>query len=180
MKPQEIQILSQACRMAGIDAGTITPENPFSKSGKVAGLIQAAVSEIAPEQAARWRVDAGGSLSVATLAEMQSGEPLSEAAMNDLWNHDPAFVVDRQKEQQQQEQAVIQQMEKRTAELRLKNTMRQTNGNETEARRVIEAEDANEAKRQEQQQVAAQHARELEQRLAQQRNEARRMSGVLS
>ena len=62
-------------------------------------MIQAAVAEFAPEQAAKWRCDAGGGLSVQTLSEMQSGGELSDAAMSDLWLHDPVFVADKQREQ---------------------------------------------------------------------------------
>ena len=62
-------------------------------------MIQAAVAEFAPEQAAKWRCDAGGGLSVQTLAEMQSGGELNQSAINHLWLHDPVFVVDKQREQ---------------------------------------------------------------------------------
>ena len=44
---------------AGVDATKIQPDNPFSKSGETASMLQAAVSEINPAQAARWCVDAG-------------------------------------------------------------------------------------------------------------------------
>ena len=81
MSPEEIQILNQACQMAGIDAFKISPVNPFEKSGGTATLLQGAVAEVDPEQAAKWRVAAGGSLSIATLAEMQSGQPLSQKAV---------------------------------------------------------------------------------------------------
>ena len=88
MTDQEIQILADACRMAGIDATKIKPENPFERSGKTADFLQAAVAEIDPVQAAKWRVAAGGSLSLATMAELQAGDELSAAAQQDLWNHD--------------------------------------------------------------------------------------------
>ena len=60
--------------MAGVDASKISPVNPFEKSGGTATLLQGAVAEVNPEQAAKWRVAAGGSLSIATLAEMQTGQ----------------------------------------------------------------------------------------------------------
>ena len=78
--PKQIQLLNRACKMAGIDSSKISPSNPFEKSGSTAGMLQAAISEIDPAQAARWRVAAGGSLSVATMAELQGGEELSAAA----------------------------------------------------------------------------------------------------
>jgi len=99
MTPKEIQILQRACQVARIDASKIKPENPFTKSGSTATLLQAAVGEFAPEQAAKWRCEAGGGLSVQTLSEIQAGGDLSDAAMNDLWLHDHQFVADRRREQ---------------------------------------------------------------------------------
>ena len=64
MTPQEIRILNQACQMAGIDSSKISPSNPFEKSGGTAKMLQAAVGELDPAQAARWRVAAGSSLIV--------------------------------------------------------------------------------------------------------------------
>ena len=81
MTPNEIQILQHACQAARIDASKIKPENPFTKSGNTATLLQAAVGEFAPEQAAKWRCEAGGGLSVQTLSEIQAGGDLSDAAL---------------------------------------------------------------------------------------------------
>ena len=156
MTKQEIEVLKNACQMAGIDAKTIRPEKPFKKKGKVAGLLQVAVSEISPAQAAKWRVDAGGSLSVATLSEMHSGGELSQAAQQDLWHHDASYVVDRQKEDERDYQSKIQHMEKESAEARMRLTLLRTKGDANEARRVIAAEDAANQQRAEQQAVWAQ------------------------
>lgn len=141
MTKKEIELLANACRMAGIDATKISPSNPFEKSGGTAGMLQAAVSELDPEQAAKWRVAAGGSLSLATMAELQSGEPLSEAAQRDLYDHDPAFVVDLQRQQQDAEQQALQALEEQTAALRMKRALRDAGGNEHQAKRAIAAED---------------------------------------
>jgi len=51
-------------------------------------LLQAAVDEFAPEEAAKWRCEAGGGLSVQSLSEIQAGSDLSKAAINDLLSHD--------------------------------------------------------------------------------------------
>ena len=59
MTEKEIDVLAQACRAAGIDASKIKPENPFTKNGGTATILQAAVAELHPEQAAEWRVAAG-------------------------------------------------------------------------------------------------------------------------
>ena len=179
MTPKEIQVLNQACQMAGIDSSKISPSNPFEKSGGTANLLQAAVSEIDPAQAARWRVAAGGSLSIATLAEMQSGEQLSEKAMEDLWQHDAAFVVDYQKQQQSSEAAMLQKLEDDSAAMRLRNKTREV-GNERRAREAIAREDAADQEREVQKQQAADHARQMNQRLEQQRQQSARMAGVFT
>ena len=118
MTPKEIQILHQACVAAGVDATKIQPDNPFSKSGGTAQMLQAAVSEIDPAQAARWRVAAGHGLSLATMAEMQSGGELSEAAMQDLWEHDSAFVTDTIKQRQQAEEQTLAMFEAESDRMR--------------------------------------------------------------
>ena len=70
MTPKQIALLNQACQMAGIDSSKISATNPFKKSGQTPAMLQAAVAEIDPAQAARWRVDAGELLSVSTLSEL--------------------------------------------------------------------------------------------------------------
>ena len=84
MTEKEIEVLAQAWRAAGIDATKIKPENPFSKNEKTAEFLKAAVAEFHPKQAAEWRVAAGGSLSLATMAELQSGDELSAAAKSEI------------------------------------------------------------------------------------------------
>ena len=178
MTPNEIQILHQACIAAGVDATKIQPDNPFKKSGGTAAMLQAAVASIDPAQAAKWRVEAGGSLSIATLAEMQSGNQLSPKAMEDLWQHDAAFVVDYQKQQQVSEAAMLKQMEDDSAALRLRNKMREVGGNEARAKEALAREDAADQERQLKQQQAAEHSRQFEQRMAQQRQQAAQAAGV--
>ena len=68
MTPKQIQLLNRACKMAGIDSSKISPSNPFEKSGSTAGMLQAAIAELDPAQAARWRVAAGVSPHGATVA----------------------------------------------------------------------------------------------------------------
>ena len=101
--------------MAGIDSSKISPINPFKKSGSNAGMLQAAISEIDPAQAARWRVAAGGLLSVATMAELQGGEELSAAAQSDLWAHDPEFVAEFQQKREKGLEAQLMSCSEPTA-----------------------------------------------------------------
>ena len=151
MTPKEIQILHQACVAAGVYPSKIQPDNPFKKSGGTAQMLQAAVAEIDPAQAAKWRTDSGQSLSVATMAELHSGEPLSDKAKQQLWDLDPKFVEDVQKQQVKHEQDILKQMRDSTAEKRWNTTLNQVGGDQHQAKRVIEAEDQRMAAQQQQQ-----------------------------
>ena len=164
--------------MAGVDASKISPSNPFEKSGGTAQLLQAAVAEVSPQQAAKWRVAAGGSLSIATLSEMQGGGELSQAAMEDLWHHDAAFVVDYQKQKEASEAAMLKAMNDDAAAMRLRARTRQVGGNEARAREELAREDAADQERQLQKQQAAEHSRQFEQRMARQRQQAAQNAGV--
>ena len=53
MTPKQIQLLNRACLMAGIDSSKISPSNPFEKSGSTVGMLQVAIAELDPAQAAR-------------------------------------------------------------------------------------------------------------------------------
>ena len=165
--------------MTGTDPKTISPENPFSKSGKVAQMLQVAVAEIDPEQSARWRVDAGGGLSVATLSEMQSGEQLSQAAMQDLWQHDPAFVVDVQRQQQTSEERMLKSLEEGAMATRLRNKTREM-GSEAAAKERMKFEDERDAQLKVQREESGRQAQQLQARMDQKRTEHARMAGRLT
>ena len=167
MTPQEIQVLQQACKAAGVNASKIRPQNPFTKSGSTASMIQAAVAELAPEQAAKWRCDAGGGLSVQTLAEMQSGGELSDAALSDLWLHDPVFVVDKQREQSS---AIEKQLAWLDAETDKSRRAR-------EGDQAVDFQNAKAAAQQQAKQESLRRHLEQQQRIAERRDHADRMSG---
>ena len=138
--------------MAGIDSSKISPSNPFEKSGSTAGMLQAAIAEIDPAQAARWRVAAGGSLSVATMAELQSGEELSAAAQADLWNHDAEFVAEFQQQREAGLTAQLKALEDGAVASREKQMLQQANGDKHLAKRMMQAEDAENERIQQQRQ----------------------------
>ena len=138
--------------MAGIDSSKISPSNPFEKSGATAGMLQAAIAEIDPAQAARWRVAAGGSLSVATMAELQGGEELSAAAQADLWAHDPEFVAEFQQQREKGLEAQLKALEDGANQKRFQYAVVRAGGDERQAKRLIAAEDAEQAAREQQRQ----------------------------
>ena len=163
-------MLAKACQMAGIDATKIKPENPFEKSGGTAGLLQAAVAEIDPGQAAKWRVAAGGGLSVATLAELESGQELSQQAQLDLWNHDPQFVAYRQQEAARVEAQQLAWLDKEADKAR-----RAREGDEAVDFQNAKAQAAAEARA-----ASAKHAAVMQRRIDEKRSADARMAGVMT
>ena len=153
--------------MAGVDSKKIKPENPFTKNGMTAGLIQAAIAELDPAQAARWRVDAGGGLSVATLTEVHAGGELSDAAKSDMWLHDPDFVVNRQREQSMTVEKQLAWLDAETDKSRRAR----------EGDQAVDFQNAKTAAQQEAKQESLRRHIEQQQRIAQRRNHADRMSG---
>ena len=179
MTPTEIQVLVQACRAAGIDANKVQPTNPFKKSGKVADLLQAAVAEIDPGQAAKWRVAAGGSLSVATLSELQSGGDLSAAAKADLYAHDAEFVRDLKQQRTNEQAATEKWLEEQTAATALRNKVREC-GSEAAAKERMRFEAQRDEELRAAREASQRQAQQLQARLDQKRIEQARMAGRLT
>ena len=178
MTPQELNIFIDCCKRVRKDPHELQDENPFTKKGGVAQMIQMAASQFHPEQAARWRNQAGLGISTGTKAELRSGAPLSQKAMADLWEHDLQFVVESRRHQQQQDEQALAALEEQATEKRLRNRAVQFGGDLAQAQRSIDAEDQQQAQREQQRQLQAQQGRELEQRLEQQRINHARMAGV--
>ena len=113
-------------------------------------MLQMAIADLDPVRAAELRLEAGMGFSVATIEELQSGQPLSSEAQADLYAHDPAFVREFHQQQQQSYEDQLKFMDDETERLRLKNAMVRTGGNEHQAKRMIDAEDAEKAAREQQ------------------------------
>ena len=155
--------------MAGIDASKISPANPFSKSGGTAQMLQAAVSEIDPAQAARWSVSAGHGLSVSTMAEIQNGVELSQRAMQDLWEHDAAFVADRLKQKQLAEENLLAKFESESDRMRRAR----------EGDKAVDFQNAKNAAEEEAKAESLRRHNELQQRINQKQVQSARMAGRL-
>ena len=180
MTPTEIKVLVQACRVAGIDANKVQPTNPFKKSGGTAALLQAAVAEIDPAQAAKWRVDAGGSLSVATLAELEGGGDLSAAAKADLYAHDHQFVSDLQQQRTAEQAKTEKWLEDQLAATQLRNKTRECGGNEAAAKERMKFEQQRDEELRAAREASAKQAAEVQQRIDQKRIEHAQMAGRLT
>ena len=137
----DVTLLAEVAKQVGVDPYKLSRENPFSKSGKVAQLLQMGVAEFYPAKAAEWRTVADGGVSAGTLAELKAGGELSPQAMQDLWDHDSAFVEALIERRQQQESDQMQALEKRAEELRWNRELKAAGGNEHQAKRSIAMQD---------------------------------------
>ena len=173
MTPKEAQVLIKACQIAGIDARKISPVNPFTKNGKTAEFLQVVVAEVHPQLAANWRVESSAGVGVATLAEQQSGMPLSDAAKQYLYLHEPSFVSESAKEQSKGEAELMKFFDDQAAEMRLKNRAHHYGGNVEYAKQQLKAEDQRAAAEQQARLDSEQHAREMQQRIAQRQAQTR-------
>ena len=179
MTEKEIEVLAQACKAAGIDATRIKAENPFTRKGKTAEFLQAAVAELHPEQAAEWRVAAGGSLSLATMAELQSGGELSAAAKSDLYAHDAQFVRDLKQQQVAQSESAAKWLEEQTAATALRNKIRET-GSEAAAKERMKFEQQRDEELRAAREASQLHAQQVQQRIDQKRIQQAQMAGRLT
>ena len=85
---KDAEILADIAAKVGLDPYTIKNENPHKFSGKTSYMLKMGAAEFYPEVNARWRSEVS-SISARTVAECRSGQPLSERAQQDLWDHDP-------------------------------------------------------------------------------------------
>ena len=118
----DIELLMKAAAFANIPAEQLKPEQPWSFSGKTAELLQMAVESIAPEKAAQWRSEAGGSISLATQAAELGLQAHTKATKEDLLKHDPRAVIQEQAAKEQWEKDQLAAMEKAAGDLREKRT----------------------------------------------------------
>ena len=81
------------------------------------------------------------------MAELQGGEELSAAAQADLWNHDPEFVAEFQEQREKGLEAQLKALEDGANQKRFQNAVVRAGGDERQAKRLIAAEDAEQAAR---------------------------------
>ena len=86
------------------------------------------------------------------MAELQVGEELSAAAQADLWNHDPEFVAEFQQQREKGLEAQLKALEDGANQKRFQNAVVRAGGDERQAKRLIAAEDAEQAAREAQRQ----------------------------
>ena len=120
----DIELLMKATAFAKIPTEQLKPEQPWKFEGKTAELLQMAVESVAPEKAAQWRSEAGGSISLETAAAELGLQPHNSRTKSDLLQHDPVAVIQDRAAKEQWEKDQLAAMEKAAGDMREKRTGR--------------------------------------------------------
>lgn len=117
MNEAELKCLLDAASLAQIDPTGLKPINPYTQTGERAQAMQMAVVEVNPAQAARWRLEAGESVSLASAAAKAGLSPMTADAEKELSELDADFITGQQEAKARREAELLDQMEKRAEEL---------------------------------------------------------------
>ena len=118
MSEKELQLLVNAAQLARLNPSDLKPINPFSQQGGKATSMQVAVAELDPAQAARWRVEAGESISLESAAAKAGLTPMSRAAHNELSAIDADYITGQEEAKARREADLLASLEKGADQLR--------------------------------------------------------------
>lgn len=117
MNQEEIQLLMEAARVAKLDPSQLKVVNPFSQQGGVAKTMQSAVDQLNPSQAAKWRLEAGESLSLQAAAAQQGITPMTNKTHQELMTLDADYRAGHEESTSRREADVLARMESDAAKL---------------------------------------------------------------
>ena len=120
MSEKEIKVLLEAAQVARMDPSNLKPLNPFSQNGTTAQTLQMAVQQVDPILAARWRNEAGESISLASAAAKAGLRPMTQSTHNELSSLDADYLAGQQEAAARREAQLLAGMEEATAELAAK------------------------------------------------------------
>ena len=118
MDEHQLKILLAAAEQLQLNPDTLQVKNPFLMDGKTAQSIQTAVSAIDPAQAARWRVEAGQSMSLGAAAAKAGLAQMTNRTHEELIQLDPDYLAGAQEAAAVREQKILADMEAEVVKLR--------------------------------------------------------------
>ena len=121
--------LYRAAKEVGVDPATLSAENPFTKSGATAAMIQGVIQENDAILAAEMRQAAGIGPNLAAVAQMISGGEIDDAARQELIRTDPKFAQSEIAKAKAEDAEFMNGMEKASKNLRMQRFMQQAGGN---------------------------------------------------
>ena len=86
--------LDRAAKEVGVDPATLSAENPFTKSGATAAMIQGVIQENDAVLAAEMRQAAGITPNLAAVAQMMSGGEITDTARQSLFECDAKYAAE--------------------------------------------------------------------------------------
>jgi len=116
----------EAARVAKLDPSQLKVVNPFSQQGGVAKTMQSAVDKLNPAQAAKWRVEAGESLSLQAAAAQQGITEMTHAAHQELMTLDADYRAGHEESTARLEADALARMESEAAKLAEARGIRRT------------------------------------------------------
>ena len=119
---QDIEVLMRAAAFAKIPAEQLKALNPYTQDSPRGKVMQAAVEEIDPVTAAKWRTASGSQMTLETVAAEMGLIEHTTATKTDLLKHDPNAVLQQRAAQEDWEKKQLEAMEKAAAEMRLRRT----------------------------------------------------------
>ena len=125
MDDKQLQLLLTAAQQLKIDPNTLQVKNPFLLQGDTAVSMQTAISEIDPAQAARWRIEAGQSLSLGAAAAKAGLTPMTKETFDNLSQMDPDFLVGVEESRARKEAELLKGMEEASAQMAAKREAQQ-------------------------------------------------------
>lgn len=117
MEQEELKVLLDAASLARIPATDLKPVNPWSQTGPRAETMRMAVSQLHPAQAARWRIAAGETISLASAAAKLGLAEMDAGTQKELAELDPDFVVKQQQDKESWEAKMLDQMTEEAGKL---------------------------------------------------------------
>ena len=117
MDESQLKVLLDAAKLARIPASELKPINPFSQQGERAKAMQIAVQEINACQAARWRVEAGDSVSLAAAAAKAGLTEMNRTVHEELNQLDADYITGQQESAARREADLLASLEQGASEL---------------------------------------------------------------
>ena len=125
MDDKQLQLLLTAAQQLKIDPNTLQVKNPFLLQGDTAVSMQTAISEIDPAQAARWRIEAGQSLSLGAAAAKAGLTPMTKETFDNLSQMDPDFLVGVEESRARREAEMLKSLEEGASQMAAKREAQQ-------------------------------------------------------
>jgi len=118
-------VLLEAAKVAQMDPSNLKPLNPFSQNGATAQTLQMAVQQVDPILAARWRNEAGESISLASAAAKAGLRPMTQSTHDELSSLDADYLRGQEEAKARREADLLASLEAGADSLREKREAQQ-------------------------------------------------------